>query len=262
MAEFTKYAPGTPNYVELATTDAAGAKKFYSRLFGWAFNDIPLGEMGVYTMCLVKDKPVAALYEMGQEERSRGVPPHWRTYISIANADETAKKARSLGGQVIAEPMDVFEEGRMAMIQDPTGAMFAVWQPRNHIGAQLANEPGTLVWNELATKDRTAAEAFYTRLFNWNAHTADTGSILYTSFMVGEHAVCGMMEMTEEWGDMPSHWSIYLGFADVDAGAAKIKQLGGKIHVEPHDIPDVGRFALAQDPQGAMFSIIQMNQWA
>ena len=261
MTEFTSYEPGTPNWVELVTTDAAGAKAFYMPLFQWETQDLPAGEDSVYTMWLLRGKQVGAMYQMGEGESSMGVPPHWRTYISVADADAVAEQAKTLGGQVLMEPADVFDAGRMALIQDPTGAVFAIWQPRNHLGAQLANEPGTLVWNELATKDRAAATAFYTQLFGWQAQTNEVGGMVYTSFLRGDWAVVVMLEMDEQWGEMASHWAVYLGVADSEAGRQQARDLGGQVHVDCQEIPDIGRFSLIQDPQGAMFYIIQLNEW-
>lgn len=259
MTEFTEYAPGTFCWIELTTTDGAAAKEFYTELFGWSIRDVPIGEGQVYTMLEIDGKEVAALYEMGEEQRSHGIPPHWVSYVSVASVDETMEKAQSLGGTVLMGPMDVFEEGRMAMFQDPTGAAFAVWEAGDHIGVRLANEPGTLAWNELATRDVETAKAFYTQLFGWGAETAEMDSGPYTSFMNEDRAAGGMMAMTEEWGDIPPHWMVYFAVADCNAGVEKAESLGAEIAVPPTDIEGVGRFAVLQDPQGAVFSIITLD---
>ena len=259
MTEMSKYAPGTFCWVDLSTSDAEAAKKFYTGLFGWHIHDIPIGPDMVYSMLQIEGKDVAALSQQGEEQQSQGIPPHWLSYVSVASADEMAQKARSLGGQVIAEPFDVFDSGRMALFQDPQGAMFAVWQPGQHIGARLVNQPGTLSWNELATNDHQQAGKFYTQLFGWKAEVQPMATTHYTTFSVGDRMNAGMIQMTEEWGDIPPHWMVYFAVEDCDRSAEKVKELGGAVHVPPTDIPEVGRFALVQDPPGAMFAIIKLN---
>lgn len=157
------------------------------------------------------------------------------------------------------EAFDVMEFGRMAVIQDPSGAVVGAWQPKAHIGASLANVPGSLSWNELATRDTQAAEKFYTGVFGWNAQTQDMGGSNYTMFSVGDRLNGGMMAMNEQWGDAPPHWMVYFAVADCDASAATAKAQGGRLMVEPMDIPEIGRMAVVQDPQGAVFTIIKLN---
>ena len=176
----------------------------------------------------------------------------------MTDADQVAAKAAELGGALMVEPMDVFEEGRMAFIQDPTGAAVGLWQPKNHIGAQIVNEPGSLCWNELATRDTAAGQTFYCTLFSWTAEVRDMSTGPYTVFKNGEAFAGGMLQMTEEWGDIPPHWMVYFAVDDCDASAQKIQDLGGAIHVDPMDIPDVGRFAVASDPQGGHFMIMKL----
>jgi hypothetical protein len=259
MTEFNEYAAGTFCWVDLATSEAAGAKKFYSELFGWKLADTPAGPDMVYTMAQMRDKPVAALYEMSQEMKSQGIPPHWLSYVSVSDVDESAAKAKALGGQVLMAPADVMEAGRMALIQDPTGATVALWQPKAHIGAQIVNEPGTLCWNELATRDTKTAEDFLTKLFGWTTDKQDMGHMIYTNFKVGERYNGGMLQMTEEWGNLPPHWMVYFAVEDCDASVEQAKALGARIGVPPTDIPAVGRFAVIEDPQGAVFTIIKME---
>jgi predicted enzyme related to lactoylglutathione lyase len=236
-----------------------GAKAFYTELFGWSAIDNPAGPDMVYTMLQIEGKDVAGLYQMSEEQRSQGMPPHWLSYVSVANVDERAAKAKSLGGQVLQEPFDVMDVGRMALVQDPTGAVLALWQPRAHIGARLANVPGARSWNELATNDTQVAGEFYTRLFDWGTQVQEMGPTTYTTFMNGERMNGGMLQITEEWGDVPPHWMVYFTVEDCDGSAEKAKELGGEIIVPPRDIPPVGRFAVVQDPQGAAFTIIRLN---
>jgi hypothetical protein len=162
---------------------------------------------------------------------------------------------------VVAAPMDVFEHGRMAVLQDPTGATFAIWQPRKHPGAGVLGVPGSVCWNELATTDAEAAGDFYTSVFGWGTQTQEMEYGPYTSFMRDEqHPSGGMMQMTEEWGDVPSHWMIYFAVEDCDAAAEQVEALGGRVCVPPTDIPGVGRFAVIDDPQGATFSMMHLAE--
>ena len=141
MPEITKYAPGMFCWFELGTSDTDAAKKFYGQLFGWTAEDMPAGPDMVYTMLKRDGKEIGAMYGLSEEHKSQGVPPHWLTYISVASADESAAKAKELGGTVMMEPFDVFDAGRMALVQDPTGATFALWQANASIGAKLKDEP-------------------------------------------------------------------------------------------------------------------------
>jgi predicted enzyme related to lactoylglutathione lyase len=210
-------------------------------------------------MLQLEGRDVAALSQMSEEQQSQGMPPMWNSYVSVENADESAEKAAALGGTVIAPPFDVFDSGRMAVIQDPTGAVFSVWQPKSHIGAKLVNIPGTLGWNELVTKDVAQAKSFYSQLFGWESETQDMGNGMeYTTIMNKGRGNGGMIQMTEEWGDAPSHWMVYFSVADCDASIEKAKTLGASVHVPPQDIPEVGRFSMIQDPQGASLTLIQL----
>ncbi len=259
MTEFKNYAPGTFCWVDLSTTDAEGAKAFYTKLFGWETVDAPAGPDMVYTMLKIGGKNVGGLYQMGQEQQSQGMPPHWLSYVSVADVEESAARAKSLGGQVLQEPMDVMDSGRMALVQDPIGAVLALWQPGEHQGADLANEPGSFTWNELATADTQKAGQFYTSLFDWSTQIQEMPETTYTTFLNGDRMNAGMLQMTEEWGDIPPHWMVYFAVADCDQSAEKAKDLGGQVHVPPTDIPPVGRFAVIQDPQGGLFTIIKLS---
>lgn len=258
MPERTEYTPGTFCWVELATTDAAAAKKFYVELFGWSPEDTAVAHDRVYTMFTHKNKSMGALYGLNEEQRSQGIPPHWGSYISVADVDETVEKAKSLGATVFAGPMEVFDAGRVAALQDPTGAFFAVWQPGKHIGAHIVKEAGTLCWNELLTNDVDKAGAFYTRLFGWSAETRQMGPIAYTSFRNGDRPAGGLMAIQKEWGEVPPNWMIYFAVDDCDAVTKKAISAGGTVLAEPCEIPEVGRFATLQDPQGAVFSVIKL----
>ena len=259
MQESPEYAPGTFCWVELGTTDGEAAKKFYTELFGWSFTDHPMGPSGVYTMLTLNGKDVAALYQMPPEMTSHGVPPHWMSYVSVTSADESSEKAKSLGATLMKEAFDVFDVGRMAVIQDPNGAVFSVWQANRHKGAGIVNQPGSLCWNELATTDTAKGRDFYTNLFGWEGNVMPFGPIEYTMFVNGGRPAGGMFGITPEMGNIPPHWLAYFAVDDCDARTQKAADLGANILKPADDIPGIGRFSILQDPQGAVFAIIKLE---
>lgn len=258
MQETPEFAPGTFCWVELATTDGEAAKKFYTELFGWTYVDSPAGPDLIYTMLKLDGKDVGALYQMTGEMKAQASPPNWLSYASVASADECATKAGDLGATVLKGPFDVMDVGRMAVVQDPTGAVFAVWQAGTHNGAGIVNAPNSLCWNELGTSDTTKAGDFYTGLFGWDKNVQQMGPMTYTSFMNGERPAGGMYELCGEMENVPPHWLAYFAVDDTDAMVKKVADLGGTIISPPMDIPDTGRFATVQDPQGAAFGIIKL----
>jgi len=260
MPEVTSHAPGNFCWIELNTSDPGAAKKFYTGLFGWSAEDTPAGPDMVYTMLKINGLEVGAMCALQPDQKAQGVPPHWMSYVSVESADAAAEKATSLGGTVFAGPFDVMEHGRMAVIQDPQGAVFCVWQPKAHIGVKLAGDTGTFGWDELWTTDRKKAAEFYTGLFGWGAKEGDMGEQgIYTEWQNSGQSIGGMMEITPEMGPVPPNWLPYFMVDDVDATAEKTQSTGGKVMVPPTDIPNVGRFAVLGDPQGAMFAIIKLS---
>jgi len=257
--EVSKYTPGMFCWGDLGTTDQQAAKTFYSQLFGWSVNDMPMGPDSFYSMLQLRGKDVAALYQLSQEQLAQGISPYWQSYVAVESADEAAKAVIAAGGKILMEPFDVFDSGRMAVAQDPTGATFGIWQARNHIGAQISNEVNTLCWHELATRDTAAASDFYSKVFGWNPQTKEYERMVYTEFHLGGQGIGGMYPMPPEMGDVPPNWAPYFTVDDCDAKSEKAWSLGAKIIMPPQDIPNVGRFAMIADPQGAVFSIIKLN---
>jgi uncharacterized protein len=253
----TEYAPGTPSWVELSSPDTDAAAAFYGELMGWeATEPGPVDETGGYRMFQQGDQRVAGLMGHMQEDQ----PTVWATYISVADASDTAAKVKDAGGNVIVEPMDVMDIGRMAFFADPTGAAFGIWQPKSFPGADLVNEPNSLCWNEVLTRDAAADEAFYPAVFGWTAGKPgfEGAPETYTVWEVDGHAVGGMMQMSEPYfpAEVPPHWSVCFAVASCDAIVAKARELGATITYEPMDMP-IGRFAGIVDPQGASFSVMQ-----
>ena len=259
MQETPQYAPGTFCWVELGTTDSAAAKKFYSGLFGWTIEDRPVGPDMVYTMLNLDDKNAGALYPLDKEKQAQGIPPHWLSYASVTNADETAAKAKELGATILAGPFDVMTFGRMAVIQDPTSAVFALWQPKDHKGAGVVNVPNSFCWNELMTTDTAKDGDFYTGLFGWSKKTQNFGPLEYTMFSNGERMAGGMLKITPEMGPIPPNWLVYFAVDDCDAKTQKANDLGATTMKPPDDVPGVGRFSILTDPQGAAFALIKLN---
>lgn len=259
MPQFTQHLSGTFAWPELATTDQTAAVAFYRALFGWDVDEQPIGPAEMYSMFKLAGADVGAAYTMRAEERQHGAPPHWNAYITVANADESAARAHELGAIVVAPPFDVMDAGRMAILQDPTGAMFQLWQAGKSIGAKTLGEPGALCWTELTTSDTFSAERFYTALFSWTPkHSMPDSPTPYTEFTVegADRPSIGMMAKPPHLPpNVPSFWLPYFQVVDVDASVAKATSLGAQIHFGPHDIPDAGRFAVIADPQGAAFAV-------
>ena len=254
-------APGTFCWFECGTTDPAAAKKFYTELFDWNAVDVPMpgGMEGHYTLLKIGDDDIAGLYPMSGPQ-FEGVPPHWATYVTVEDVDRSADRAKSLGGRIVAPPMDIPGVGRMAFLEDPTGAKLGIFKLGEHKGMpQLGPTPGTFGWSELATRDTSSAKAFYTELFNWGTKVDDNSPIPYTEFQVGGTSIAGMMEMTPQHGDAPPHWMPYVLVADCDTSAAKVGDLGGRVIVPPTDIPDVGRFSVFMDPVGAVLAVVKLG---
>ncbi len=253
MTEVSRHEPGSFCWTELATTDDGSAKKFYTTLFGWGFEDSPAGPDMIYTMLKKKGKNVGALYKLGPQQK--GVPPHWNTYVSVASADESAKKARELGGKVLMDPFDVMDVGRMAIVENPQGAMLSLWEPKKHIGAEVMNEPNAMCWCELQTTDTDSANRFYTGLFGWGTKVGGD----YTEWLRGGTSIGRTMKIQKEWGPVPPNWLVYFCVDDCDTAAKKAGELGGEAIVSPSDIPKTGRFSVLRDPQGAVFAVVKLT---
>ena len=259
MQETPDYAPGTFCWVELATTNAEAAKKFYSGLFGWTPDDRPVGPDMVYTMLNLDGKNAGALYQLDAEKQAQGIPPQWLSYALVTSADETAAKAKELGATIMAGPFDVMTVGRMAVVQDPTGAVFALWQAKDHKGAGVVNVANSFCWNELMTTDTAKDGDFYTGLFGWGKDTQNFGPMEYTMFSNGGRPAGGMLQITPQMGPIPPNWLVYFAVDDCDAKTRKAKELGGSVMKPPDDIPNIGRFSILTDPQGAAFALIKLE---
>lgn len=253
-----QYFQGQPCWVELASLDVEASKHFYPALFGWDIVDMPIPQ-GTYSMFNLDGDDLGAMYQLPEEMATAGDKSHWLIYFAVESLENSLVDVTGAGGTIVLGPHDVGEAGRMAVIKDLEGAKFALWQAKNHIGARRAAEAGSLCWVELACRKTQAAKSFYCHVLGWGARKADMGNVEYTEWQVGSQDIGGMMKMTAEWGDMPAHWMSYFTVDDCDAKAAKVAELGGSVCVPPTDIANVGRFAVVNDPAGAVFSIIELT---
>jgi predicted enzyme related to lactoylglutathione lyase len=259
MARIEKHQPGSFCWVELSTSDQNAAKGFYSSLFGWEVNDIPMGPGEAYTIFKLQGGDVSAACTLRPEQRAQGVPPHWLLYVAADNADASANRAAEVGGKVLAPAFDVMDVGRMAVLQDPTGAVLCVWQAKRHVGVTVTGVDGTLCWADLSTPDQARAAKFYSDLFGWKltGDTDDDPPSGYLHIQNGEEFIGGIPPAAHRDPQTPAHWLPYFLVSNCDASAAKAKQLGAKFYLEPMTMENVGRFGVLADPQGAVFAIFQ-----
>jgi predicted enzyme related to lactoylglutathione lyase len=273
MPERDGYIPGVPCWIDTSQPDPEAATAFYSGLFGWDFEDVmPPDAPGKYFIGRIRGGDVAAV-----GSQPEGAPPTavWNTYIWVESADETADKVRAGGGQVLTEPFDVMSSGRMAVFADPEGAVFSVWEPNEHKGAQVVNEHGSLNFNVLNTRDPESAKTFYGSVFGWKVLDLGGGGVMWQLPGYGDHleerspglkkgmaemgapdgfadVVAAMNRIADDQPDLPAHWSVTFAVDDADATAKKAADLGGRVVVAPFDAPWV-RSTVISDPQGATF---------
>lgn len=253
MYKVTKFPHGTFSWADVGTYDTEKGKAFYMELFGWDKEEVPIGEGMTYTMFKLDNETVAALSSMMPGAAEQGIPPAWTNYITVDDVDALVDPIKENGGSIAHGPMDVFDNGRMLVLQDSTGAYVALWQPKTHIGASVVNKPGAMMWNELATRDLEKAKDFYNKILGWEYETNDDG---YVSIKNNGRYNGGMMAMDESYGEMPSVWTVYFNVEDFDASVKKVEELGGKIMVKA-EAPGVGPFAVINDPTGATLSIME-----
>lgn len=253
-----RHAAGSPNWFELGTTDPASAETFYAGLFGWEPVHSAMPDGGTYTIFRLDGREAAAAYPLKAEQRAQGMPSSWGVYFQVDDADAAAEAVVAAGGRVHVPPFEVMQHLRMAVCADPEGAMFMVGQPRQHPGVGVIREPNAVCWAELATRDLDRADAFYTTVLGWTmqAHHASPPDT-YRIFGNADGMLGGLLRITPEWGDIPSHWAIYLQVEDVDAVVERAQALGGRLVFPAFDAPQVGRIARIEDPTGAGFYVIR-----
>ncbi len=247
----TKYPQGSFSWADFFSTDIEKSKYFLTSLFGWTSEDMPTGEgRPDYTMFSLNGEYVAG----GSPTFMPNTPSFWSSYITVDNVDEMVSKAQELGATVTMPTMDVLDSGRMATIQDPTGAHVSLWQPKNHIGARVVNTIGAMGWNELYTKDIEKAKTFYSDLMHWTYDVNNESG--YVMIQNNGRANGGMMSITPEMGSMPPNWTVYFTVKNRDDALVKVKELGGQVYMTK-DLP-IGKLAMIADPTGATSIIIEM----
>lgn len=240
--------------MELATTDQDAAKRFYTTLFGWTFFDNPMGPDEFYTMFQLEGENVSGGYTLRQEQRNMGVPSNWNLYMSVESADAAVAKAVELGASVLGGPFDVYDFGRMAVMADPTGAVFSVWQANKHPGFGIMSQPGSFCWADLSTADPAAGAKFYAAMFGYEMPPRQGG---YLHLKNGNEFIGGIQPAEHRDPKSPPHWLVYIQVADCAASTEKAKELGARIYFGPTDMADIGVMTVLADPQGAVFALFQ-----
>lgn len=258
MGATVPHPPGSVCWLELQTTDPEGAKAFYSGLLGWQMTDDTMGQ-GTYTKISLGGGDVGGLYGGAQEP----IGPRWIPYMLVLDAQQAIAAAQGAGGVLEMGPYEPGGKGVMAWLKDSVGARFGIFQPKSETGMDIVDgRHGAMVWCDLASRDPEVATGFYSGVFGWMASPHGDPASGYTVFGLSSEpsAAGGMYQLTDAFGDTPSHWTIYFSVNDVEASAAQAEALGGTVLMPPTDFPGVGRFSLVQDPQGARFAIMTMGQ--
>ena len=257
MPTMTKHEAGTVCWVDLMAWDREKAQAFYGELFGWTF-EVGTEETGYYTMARQKGHDVAALM---QRSKDAPFPPTWNLYFNVESVDRAMARVKELGGRELMAPMDVMDAGRMAFCQDPTGVPFGLWQPKDFPGSGLVNEPGSMAWHELKSRDGAKARDFFCALFGLTAEKMPGETMQYWVLSKpGSAPVCGVMELAPPApADVPPHGMTTFSVKNTDEAAATVARLGGKVLMAPFDSP-YGRISLVADPGGAGFGIITLAE--
>ncbi|GAA4959975.1 VOC family protein [Yinghuangia aomiensis] len=251
------YPPGVPCWADLGTADPDASLAFYGTVFGWHGAPGP-GDADYYTSCAVRGRRVAGIRLLPEPD----LPIGWTTYLATDDADAAVVKAAAEGAEVTYPPMDVLDMGRFALLTDPTGAPFGLWQARSLVGAELVNEPGGIVWTELLTRNTPRALAFYGALFGYAFEDMSAEGFDYHAFSVDDRPRGGIMGMDANWPDeLPAHWHVTFRVADTDATAGLVRAAGGTVLSEPRNSP-YGRIAQCRDPHGADFAILKSDEHA
>ncbi|MEM9387520.1 MAG: VOC family protein [Pseudomonadota bacterium] len=254
---------GDFNWVDLSSPDYAASKAFYAGLFGWEAIDQPSppeGDHGPYAMFELDGEVVAGLGELPEEMVAAGAPVCWNAYVHVDDIDRVVAEVTARGASVVVPPSEVGEHGRLAYFADLEGAVIALWQSGSHCGSTRVDEPGTLCWAELATRGLEAASRFYSEVFGWTTHRR--GAVTPSAYLVahdGTEDIAGMLKMTDEWEDMPAHWSVYFEVSNAEESAAKVKSLGGEVRYGPFEAKGVGHIVVCQDNVGAHFHLMQLD---
>jgi predicted enzyme related to lactoylglutathione lyase len=257
MADAKTFVVNAPAWIDLSTKDPAGARDFYSKLFGWKAEPEKDPAAGGYAIARLNGQDAAGIG--GLQDPS--APSAWMVYIGTKDASSLAKKIEAEGGKVIAPPFEVMDVGRMAVFQDPSGAFISVWEPKTMNGFDVQRKPGAFSWAELNSRGLDKAAEFYKKVFGWSTKKSPIGEGQgdYTEFMLGGESIAGAMDMNPMVPkEVPSYWMVYFGVADVDKSHQKAVSLGAKEMLPPQNFPG-GRFSIVSDPQGATFGLMSTD---
>jgi predicted enzyme related to lactoylglutathione lyase len=251
----TAWPAGTPCWVDLLVADVAQARAFYTRLFGWSIHEEP-PEAGGYWIAEVDGRDVCG---MAPKLDAADLPTAWTTYFATGDAEVTAEKIMTAGGQLLLEPFDVLGAGRMAMAADPDGAVFGLWEARAHTGAKLTGEPGALIWNVNLSRDLAGNKAFYQAVFGYAFGDVQAAGSRYATVHLNGSVIGGIGELAAgPSAAEPAHWSAYFAVADTDAAVARVAEIGGSVIAPAWDAP-CGRVAVVSDDQGGVFSVLAVS---
>jgi predicted enzyme related to lactoylglutathione lyase len=257
MPVLSRVVPGNFCWVEANVDRAEREKGFYAELFGWRTESVKF-PVGDYTLLKRGEDPIGGMYELPAEAKAAGARPYWLGYVAVADIAEATGKAEQLGAHVFKAPFDA-GPGKMSLIGDPTGAVLALWQSLDPMGTFVWRETNSMSWLELTTTNTALATKFYVEMFGWRTEVVSMGEFDYTLLYNGQEQIAGLMPQPKPMVEAkaPSFWTVYFEVADCDATATRAKQLGGDIVMPPTDIPNVGRFAVLKDVDGAAFAIIK-----
>lgn len=254
MAQAPTVARNTPCWVDLSSNDPAASRDFYTKLFGWTADGAGDAADG-YVMFKRDGRDVAGAGPLRDAQQ----PTAWTMHVLVDSVDDAVQRATKNGAKIRLEPTEVREQGRVAVLEDPSGAVFGVWQPRGHDGWQVSGEPGSACWFELQSLDLEPAKDFYAHLFDWKSTKLELPSQGYTTF--GYHSndafAGGMQRPHVQPQQLPSFWQPYFAAADVDEMSARAEALGATLLAPPQEAANIGRWAVLQDPQGAMFGLLR-----
>jgi len=256
-----EFITGNFCWVDFATPDPENAKTFYQKIFGWQYSENPMPCGGTYTMISATDgSGVGGIFQMPDEMKNANIPPHISNYIEVDNVDASTNTAKNLGANIQMEPFDVFDYGRMAVLFDPTGAAFSLWQTRSKDCEDTMASPethGMFCWQELMTTDVDQATEFYNKLLGWDYNVMDMGGVDYTLIKNSDNEIGGMMALPPDMQHVPPHWNTYFTVTDIDETISVIKDYGGSVMMGPQNIPETGQFAVCTAPDGTVFCLFQ-----
>ena len=253
MTDSSPLTHGHPCWIELSAPKHVPSLAFYKGLLGWKSREVTPARGLSYTMFTLDGHDVAGLVTSNSDTGE------WLTYIAVDDVDATAARAVSLGGSLQRAPMDIGSLGRMARITGPRGASLALWQADTHTGTTGWGNPGAPCWIELSTDHTAASLGFHSQLLGWDPLPQPMGPLTYITYRANGHHVAGMMGLSDDWGTTTPNWLLFIAVKDVIHSASLVTGLGGQLVSAPSTIPEVGLFALVQDPGGALFAIISLE---